>query len=106
MGKDTVQAPKHVDQILYRSILIVGIGKGEATGKDLGVGDDVGSPVERMATVVDGAAGARLLVDGAQELPFRCTHFGTCDGATSGCVEKKADNETVALSNEEAAELV
>lgn len=106
MGKDAVKTAEHVNQVLNGSVLVVGVGKDEATGKDLGVCDDVGGPVEGVAAVVDGAAGARLLVDSAQELPLGGPHLWAGGGAAGRRVKEEADDQAVALSDKEAAELV
>ena len=78
----------------------------EAAGEDLLVRDDVGRPIEGVAAIVDGAAALGLLVDGAEELPLGGAHLGTRVGAAGRRVEEEADNEGVALRDEEAAELV
>lgn len=105
--EDAVQPTEDVDEVLNPGILTVGIVEdGEAAGEELLVGDDVGGPVESVAAVVDGAAALGLLVDGAEELPLGGAHLGTRAGATGRRVEEEADDERVALRDEEATELV
>jgi hypothetical protein len=59
-----------------------------------------------VAAVVDGAATLGLLVDGAEKLPFRGSHFGTCLRATRRGIEEEANDELVALGDEESAQLI
>lgn len=107
VGEDAVEAAEDVDEVLDGDALAVGVGRDdEAAGEDLGVGDDVGGPVEGVAAVVDGAAALGLLVHGAEELPLRRAHFRTRIGAAGRRVEQEADDEGVALRDEEAAEFV
>ena len=111
VGEDTVQPAEDVDEVLDRGGLVVaalarGRGRHEARGEDLGVRDHVGGPVEGVAAVVDGAAGFRGVVHGAQELPLRGAHLRARGGAAGRGVEEEADDEGVALRDEEAAELV
>lgn len=70
------------------------------------VRDHIGGPVKGVTAIVDGTAALWLLVDGAEKLPLRCSHLGTCVGAARRCVKEEADDERVALRYEEAAELV
>lgn len=111
--KDAVEAPEDVDEALDADVLAprpagpVRVAEDdEAAGEQLLVGDDDGGPVEGVAAVVDGAAALGLLVDGAQELPLGGAHLGARRGAAGGGVEEEADDEGVALGDEEAAELV
>lgn len=108
MREDAVQPPEDVDQVLHRGALVVPVAQGrdEPAGEDLGVGHDVGGPVERVAAVVDGAAGLGGVVHGAQELPLRGAHLRARGGAAGRRVEEEADDEGVALGDQEAAELV
>ena len=107
MGEDAVQAAEDVDEVLDTDVLGVSVAEDdEAAGEELLVGDDVGGPVEGVAAVVDGAAALGLLVDGAEELPLGGAHLGAGGGAAGGCIEEEADDEGVALRDEEAAELV
>lgn len=78
----------------------------EAAREDLLVCDNVGSPIQGVAAIVDGAAALGLFVDGAEKLPFRCAHLGARAGATRGRIKQEANNERVALRYEEAAQLV
>jgi hypothetical protein len=59
-----------------------------------------------MAAVIYGTAALRLLMYGTEELPFRSAHLGTRVGAAWWGIEEEADDERVALRDEEAAELV
>lgn len=59
-----------------------------------------------MTAVVDRAAALGLLMNSAEELPFRCAHLGACRGGAGRCVEKEPYDQGVALRDEEAAELV
>lgn len=105
--KDAVQPTEDVDQALDANILAMKIADhDEAAGEDLLVRDHVGGPVEGMAAVVNGTAALRLLVHSAEKLPFRRAHLGTCAGAAWRRVEEEANNERVALRDEEAAKLV
>lgn len=107
MGEDAVQAAEDVDEVLHGHVLVVGVGEGnQAAGEDLLVRHDVGGPVERVAAVINGAAALGLLVDGAQELPLRGAHLGARGRAARRGVEEEADDQVVALGDEEAAELI
>lgn len=107
MREDAVQPAEDVDQALDANILAMKIADhDEAAREDLLVRDHVGGPVESMAAVVNGTAALRLLVHGTEKLPFRRAHLGACAGAARRRVEEEADDERVALRDEEAAELV
>lgn len=96
-----------VDQVLQHSALVVTLGAhDEPAREDLGVGDNVCGPVQRVAAVVDGAATLGLVVYGTEKLPFGGAHFGTRRGRARGIIEEKADDYAVALRDEKAAELV
>lgn len=71
MGKDAVDTAKDVGQLADLLMGGVGLGsEGQAAGEVLGRRQGVGGPVERVAAVVDGAAGLGRVVDGAKVLPF------------------------------------
>lgn len=107
MGEYAVQPPEDVDEVLDTDILTVVVAQnGEAAWEDLLVGDHVGGPVEGVTAVVDRTAALRLLVDGTQKLPLRGAHLGTRAGAAGRLIEEEADDERVALGNEETAEFV
>lgn len=107
VGEYTMKSAEDVDQVLDPDVLAMIVAEyDEAAREYLLVRDHVGGPIERVAAVVDGAAALGLLVHGAQELPLGGAHLGTGVGATRGGVEEEADDEGVALRDEEAAELV
>ena len=107
MGEDAVEAAEDIDEVLEGGAPVVTVGlDDEAAGENLGVGDDVGGPVQGVAAVVDGAAALGRVVHGAEELPLGGAHLGAGGGAAGRGVEEEADDEAVALLDEEAAELV
>lgn len=107
MREDAVQPPEDVDEVLETHVLALGVGQDdEAAGEQLLVRDDVGSPIERVAAVVDGAAALGLLMNGAEELPLGGAHLGASTRAAGWRIEEETDDEGVALRDEEAAELI
>ena len=107
VGEYAVQPAEHVDQVLYADVLAMTVTEDDETAwKDLLVGDDVGCPVEGMTAVVNGTAALGLLVYGAEELPLGSAHLGARVCTAWRGVEEEADDERVALGDEEAAELV
>lgn len=78
----------------------------KSAGEELRVRDDVGSPIEGVAAIVNGAAAPGLVVNGAQKLPFGGAHLRTRGGGTGGHVEQEADYQAVTLGDEETAKLV
>lgn len=78
----------------------------ESARKDFLVGNNVSSPIQGVAAVVDGAAALGLLMNGAEKLPLGGAHLGAGVCAAGRRVEEEADDEGVALRDEEAAELV
>ena len=65
-----------------------------------------GGPIERVAAIIDGAAGFGGLVDGAEVLPFGGAHFGTGSSGARGVIREEMDDELVGFDDEEAAEFV
>lgn len=107
MGENSVKPTKHVHQISEGCRLVVSVVvHDKSAGKDLRIGYHIGSPVERVTAVVNSAAALGNFVDGAEKLPFACAHLRAGGGAAGWSVEKKADNQAVALSDEESTELV
>lgn len=107
MGEYAVQPAEYVDQVLYADVLAMIVTEDDETArKDLLVGDDIGCPVESMTAIVNGAAALGLLVYGAEELPLGSAHLGARVCAAWWGVEEEADDERVALRDEEAAKLV
>lgn len=107
VGKNPMQPAEYVDEVLNRNALVMRITQDDdSAGKYLGIRDDIGRPVEGVAAVVDSATTLGLLVDGAQKLPLGGAHLGTGGGTAGRRVEEEADDEVVALRDEEAAELV
>ena len=80
MSEDPMQAAKDIDEVLDSRLPVVGIND-EAGGEDLGVGNNIGSPVQCVAAVVDGTAALGSVVDSTQKLPLGCTHLGARGGA-------------------------
>lgn len=93
MRKYAMETPKHIDQTLDTDIFAVRIvHNDESARENLLVGDDVGSPVEGVTAVVDSTAAFRLLMDGAEELPFGGAHLGTCARTTWWSIKKEAND--------------
>lgn len=102
-----MQPAEYIDEILDTHILtVVVIVDDKAAGEDLLVGHNVGSPVQGVTAVVDGAAALGLLVHSAEELPFGSAHFRARARTAWGGVEEEANDQGVALRDEEAAELI
>jgi hypothetical protein len=107
MGEYAMQPAEHIDEILDTHILtVVVIMDDKAAGEDLLVGHNVGSPVQGVTAVVDGAAALGLFVHSAEELPFGSAHFRARVRTAWRGVEEEANDQGVALRDEEAAELI
>lgn len=107
MRKYPIHPPKDVGQMPLLLVLRVLVSAhGQPRRKGLWRREEVGSPVECVAAVVDGAARLRRLVDGAQVLPLGCAHLGTSDGGARRAVGEESDNERVHFLCEKAAQLV
>jgi hypothetical protein len=105
MGENTMQTAEDVDEVLNSGALLVVIDDKPAR-EDLRVGHNVGSPIESVTAVVDGTAILGRLVHGTQELPLARTHFGARGCAARRGIEQEADDQAVALSNQEPAQLI
>lgn len=59
-----------------------------------------------MTAVIDSAAALGRLVNGAEELPLAGAHLGAGSGRAWWIVEEEANDQIIALVNEETAEFV
>lgn len=59
-----------------------------------------------MTAIVDRAARLGRVVHGAEVLPFRGAHLGTCGGGAGGIVGEEGDDDGVCFLDQEAAEFV
>jgi len=59
----------------------------------------VGSPVQSMTAVVDGATRFRGIMNSAEILPFGRAHLRASRRRASGCVGKKRGNDGIDLLN-------
>ncbi|KAJ8121160.1 hypothetical protein O1611_g10175 [Lasiodiplodia mahajangana] len=66
MCKYPMKPSEHVDQVLQYSALVMALRhEYKSAGEYLGVRDNIGCPIERMAAVINGAAALGLVVYGA-----------------------------------------
>ena len=107
MGEYAVQPAEHIDEVLHANILAMSVVvNNKAAGEDLLVGHDVGSPIQCMAAVVNGATALRLLMHSTKKLPFRSAHLRARVRTAWRGVEEETNDQGVALRDEEAAEFI
>lgn len=108
MRKDPIQPTEDINQMSHARLRTTARlrAQRQPTGEVLGGRQDVGRPVERVAAVIDGAAGFGRVMDGAEILPFGGLHFGTCLCRAGWGLGEEGDDEIVDFDGEEAAEFV
>ena len=79
MGEDAVDATEDVGQLAHALEDIAAFSAELESGWEVFGGcQDVGRPVEGVVDIVDCAARFGRFVHGAEILPLRCAHLGTC----------------------------
>jgi len=78
----------------------------QPTREDLLTSHNIRRPVQSMTAIINGTAAFRGFVDGAEELPFASSHFGTSGRGTGWVIKEEANYEVVAFVYEEATEFV
>jgi len=98
MSKYAMQPAEHIDEILHANILaMIVVVNNKTAREDLLVGHDVGSPVQCMAAVVNGATALRLLMHSTEKLPFGSAHLGARVRTAWRGVEEEPNDQGVAL---------
>lgn len=94
VGKYAMQPAEHIDEILDAKILtMIVVVNNKPAREDLLVGYNVGSPVQGMTAVVDGAATLGLLMHSTEELPFGSAHLRARVRTTWWGVEEEANDQ-------------
>lgn len=108
MGEDAIQSTEYVGQVpqaCLRATACLGTQR-KATWKMLWRCEDVGGPIERMAAVVNRAAGFRGVMDGAQILPLGCTHLRTRLRGAWRVFGEESNDQVIYFHGEETTEFV
>lgn len=59
-----------------------------------------------MTTVIDGAAGFRRVMNGAEVLPFAGAHLGTGRGRTGWVIVEKGEDEMIDFLGSQPTQLI
>jgi len=107
MRKDPVHTSEDIGKVSLLLMLCRLVGAhGESRGEVLGRSQGICGPVQRVAAVVDGAAGLGRIVNRAEVLPFGGSHFGTGSRRARRTVRKQGDYDSIYFLREEAAQLI